>query len=101
MKGKNLLIMFGGLISWGAMLLSVAFYLLFWRTDNEPGAKDFPELLWTAIGLVSIGGLGLVGSNLYLLIKKAWAEFFIGCGLYVALLIGAISLSPILLLFLV
>ena len=27
---------------WVSMLLSVVFYLFFWRVDNEPGAKALP-----------------------------------------------------------
>ena len=46
------------------MLLSIAFYMLFWRVDNEPGAKDIPELLWAAISFCSLGGLAFLASNI-------------------------------------
>jgi hypothetical protein len=86
---------------WGSMLLSVVFYLLFWRVDNEPGAKDVPGLLWAAISFCSLGGLTFLGSNIYLMVKKSWVVFVIAWLVCVALLIGAVSLSPILLLLMV
>ncbi len=100
-RGKHILsgiLLSGG---WGAMLLSVAFYMLFWRVDNEPGAKDAPGLLWAAISFCSLGGLTFVGSHIYLLLEKVWLVLFIAWGVCLALLAGAISLSPILLLFMV
>jgi hypothetical protein len=30
---------------WVLMLLAIAFYALFWRVDNEPGARPVPGLL--------------------------------------------------------
>jgi hypothetical protein len=86
---------------WGAMLLSIVFYLLFWRVDNEPGAKDVPALLWAAISACSLGGLAFLGSHVYLIIKKAWLMLGIGWVLCIALLVGAVALAPVLLLFMV
>ena len=83
------------------MLLSIAFYLFFWRVHNEPGAKDVPGLLWAAISLCSLGGLAFLGSHIYLIIKKAWILIVIAWAVCIALLVGAISLSPILLLLMV
>jgi len=31
--------------SYVVMLLAIAFYALFWRVDNEPGARPVPGLL--------------------------------------------------------
>jgi len=86
---------------WGSILLSVAVYLLFWRVDNEPGAKDIPALLWAAVSFCSLGGLAFVGSHIFLLVRRAWVWILVAWGLCLALLVGAISLSPMLLLFLV
>ncbi|MGB7876510.1 MAG: hypothetical protein WBL25_19180 [Anaerolineales bacterium] len=86
---------------WGSMLLSVAFYALFWRVDNEPGAKDIPGLLWAAISFCSLGGLAFLGRHIYLIKQKAWTLLFISWGLCVTLLVGGIVLSLILLLLLV
>jgi hypothetical protein len=36
---------------WLFILLSGVFYAFFWRVDNEPGAREFPALLWAAIFL--------------------------------------------------
>ena len=86
---------------WGSMLLSIAFYMLFWRVDNEPGAKDVPGLLWSAIACCSVGGLAFLGSHIYLIVRKAWTALFISWGVCLLLLFGAVSLSPILLLLMV
>lgn len=101
MKNKEL---FGGLLlsgGWGLMLCSIVFYLFFWRVDNEPGAKDVPVLLWAAILFCSLGGLTFLGSNIYLTTKKAWMVLVIAWVVCAVLLVGAVSLSPILLLFMV
>jgi hypothetical protein len=101
MKPKEIisgLLLSGG---WGSMLLSGALYLLFWRVDNEPGAKDVPGLLWAAISFCSLGGLTFLGSNIYLMIRKSWIVLVVAWVVCVALLIGAVSLSPILLLLMV
>jgi len=86
---------------WGSILFSLAVYLLFWRVDNEPGAKAVPGLLWAAITFCSLGGLAFLGGHFYLIKQKAWMLLFISWVLCVALLVGAISLSPILLLLMV
>ncbi len=101
MKTKEILfslLMAGG---WAAMLCSIVFYALFWRVDNEPGAKDVPALLWTAVSLCSLGGLTFLGSQIYLLVNRAWLMLGVGWALCIGLLVGAISLAPILLLFMV
>jgi len=82
---------------WGSMLLSIVFYLLFWRVDNEPGAKDIPGLLWAAISFCSLGGLAFLGSHIYLIKEKAWIVLAVAWVVCIALLVGAISLLPILL----
>lgn len=86
---------------WGSMLLSIVFYLFFWRVDNEPGAKDVPALLWAAISFCSLGGLAFLGGNIYLIKERAWIALIIAWVVCIALLAVAISLSPILLLFMV
>lgn len=101
MKPKEILSGFVVAGGWGSMLLSIVFYALFWRVDNEPGAKDVPALLWAAISFCSLGGLALLGGNIYLFAKKAWLALLITWAVCVALLVGAISLSPILLLLMV
>ena len=97
MKPKEIfsgLLMAGG---WISMLLSIVFYLLFWRVDNEPGAKDIPGLLWAAISFCSLGGLAFLGGHIYLIKEKAWIVLAIAWVVCIALLVGAISLLPILL----
>lgn len=101
MKLKDILIGFVMAGGWLSMLLSIVFYALFWRVDNEPGAKDVPALWWAAISFCSLGGLTFIGSQVYLLIQKAWIVLLIAWVVCIALLIGAISLSPILLLLMV
>ncbi len=86
---------------WLSILISAFVYAFFWRVDNEPGAKAIPGLLWAAISFCSIGGLAFLGSHIYLIIKKAWLLILIAWAVCIALLVGAISLSPILLLFMV
>ncbi len=86
---------------WLSMLLSVVFYLFFWRVDNEPGAKAVPWLLWMAVSLCSLGGLAFLSGNVLLILKKAWLWLGISWALNIALLVGAAALSPILLLFMV
>lgn len=86
---------------WLFALISVVFYAFFWRVDNEPGAKDIPALLWTAISFCSVGGLAFLGGHIYLIKEKAWWVLLVAWGLCFALLVGAISLAPILLLFMV
>ena len=86
---------------WASMLFSVALYALFWRVDNEPGAKDFPALWWGALSFCSLGGLAFLAGNMYLLIKKAWVALAVAWVLCIVILFGAISLSPILLLLMV
>ena len=103
MKTENKEILAGLTLAggWLSILVSVAIYAFFWRVDNEPGARDFPGLLWAAISFCSIGGLAFLGNHIYLIIKKAWMIILIAWVVCIALLIGAISLSPILLLFMV
>jgi hypothetical protein len=86
---------------WGMILLSAGAYLLFWRVDNEPGARPVPSLLWLAIAFCSVGGLAFLGSQVRLIMQKAWLALGIGWVLCIALLVGAISLAPILLLLMV
>ena len=86
---------------WLFMLASLVFYAFFWRVDNEPGAKDFPQLLWAAIFFCSIGGLAFLGGHIYLIKEKAWWVLVGAWAICIALLVGAISLAPILLLFMV
>jgi hypothetical protein len=74
--------------------------MFFWRVDNEPGAAKIPELLWAAICFASSGGLIFVATNLYLILQKSKA-IFIAWGICLVTGMGACSLSPILLLFMV
>ena len=103
MKKENKTILSAFLLAggWGAMLFAVALYLLFWRVDNEPGARDFPILWWGAVTFASLGGLTFVGNHIFLIMKKAWLMLGIGWVLCIALLVGAITLAPLLLLFMV
>ncbi len=83
------------------MLLSIALYLLFWRVDNEPGARPVPGLFWAAIMFCSLGGSGFLGGHIYLITKKAWLMLGLSWAACLALLIGAIFISPVMLLLLV
>ncbi len=84
-----------------AMLSSIVLYMFFWRVDNEPGAKDVPALLWAAISFCSLGGLVFLGSQVYLIVNRAWLMLGISWALCIGLIVVAISLAPILLLFMV
>ena len=101
MKAKE--IVSGVLLSggWASMLLSITLYLLFWRVDNEPGAKDVPGLLWSAVACCSVGGLAFLGCHIYLMVRKAWTTLFISWGVCLLLLFGAGSVAPVLLLLMV
>ncbi len=88
-------------LGWAFVLLSVAVYLLFWRVDNEPGAGPATGLLTAAIAMLSVGGVSLLVNVVYLILKKAWIVIAVAGAVCVAILVGAIGLSPILLLFLV
>ena len=101
MKAKEILsglTLSGG---WLFMLVSLVFYAFFWRVDNEPGAKDIPALLWTAILFCGTGGLAFLGGHVFLIKEKAWWVLVGAWVVCVTLLVGAISLAPILLLFMV
>ena len=86
---------------WLFMLVSLVFYAFFWRVDNEPGAKAIPQLLWTAISFCSIGGLAFLGGHVYLIKEKAWWVLAGAWAVCIALLVGAISLAPLVLIFMV
>lgn len=86
---------------WASMLFSIALYAFFWRVDNEPGAKDVPALWWGAVSFCLLGGLAFLGGNIYLVKEKAWSVFVIAWVVCIALFVGAITLSPILLFFMV
>jgi len=103
MNTKNKEILAGAIIAggWLSVLISGVFYAFFWRVDNEPGARDFPGLLWAATSFCSLGGLAFLGSHIYLIIKKNWKIILIAWAICIALLVGAVSLAPILLLFMV
>ena len=101
MKPKEIISGFFLTGGWAFMLLSIVFYLLYWRVDNEPGAKAVPGLLWAAISCVSVGGLTFLGSHIYLIIKRSWLLLVITWILCILLLASAVSLAPILLLLMV
>ena len=86
---------------WASGLLSVAFYLLFWRVDNEPGAIKAPELLYASLAFLAAGGLAFVGGNVYLLARNAWKAYRNAWLLCAVFLILAIIGSPLLLILLV
>ena len=101
MKSKEIigaLALSGG---WVSMLFSIALYAFFWRADNEPGAKDVPALLWSAVSFCSLGGLAFLGGNAYLIKGRAWRALAAAWVVCMALFVGAIMLLPILLLFMV
>lgn len=100
-KAKEMAALLLLLVGWSGMLVSVAFYLLFWRVDNEPGAKDIPQLLWAAIFFLSTGGLAFLAANIYLLMRRAWKAYLIAAGGALLILLVALCLSPALLIFLV
>jgi len=100
MKAKEII---SGLLlptGWSSILISIVVYTLFWRIDHEPGA-DGTGLLLATISFCSLGGLTFLGSHIYLIIKKAWIMLVIAWFICIALLVGAVSLSPILLLLMV
>ncbi len=88
-------------LGWAFVLLSVAVYLLFWRVDNEPGAGSATGLLIAAIAMLSVGGLSVIANAIYLIVKKAWIVIAVAGAVCLVILVGAIGLSPILLLLMV
>ena len=88
-------------LGWAFVLLSIAVFLLFWRVDNEPGAGSATGLLAAAIAMLSLGGLSSIANSIYLIVKKAWIVLAVTAAVCVVILVGAISLSPILLLLMV
>lgn len=87
----------GGLI---LFYLSLAFYTLSWRVSNEPGFSTAWELLIPAIGFCGMGGLIFLGSNIYLFMRRT-KLIFLAWALCIPVTIGAASLAPILVLFMV
>ena len=101
MQIKEALGAVGAALGWAFILASVPAYLFYWRVSNEPGAGSAWGLLITTILFLGAGGLLLIGGNIYLLFKKAWILLLVTWVVCIALLVGAVSLSPILLLFMV
>jgi len=88
-------------LGWAFVLLSIAVYLLFWRVDNEPGAGSATGVLIAAIAMLSVGGLSVIANAIYLIVRKAWIVIVIAGAVCLVILVGAISLAPILLLLMV
>lgn len=100
MRGRQILSAILLTVGWLSILISGFVYAFFWRVDNEPGASG-TSLLWAAISFCSLGGLTFLGSHIYLIIQKAWLLILIAWVVCIVLLVGAVSLSPILLFFMV
>jgi hypothetical protein len=92
-----MLAMVGGLIM---IYISLVFYAFNWRVANEPGYSTMWGLLIPAIAFCGIGGLVFLWSNIYLLIRRS-VLIFLAWALCVLVTIGAASLAPFLLLFMV
>ena len=92
-----LLLVPGGLI---LFYLSLAFYALNWRVSNEPGYGTAWGLLGTGIALCGVGGLFFVGSQIFLLMRRS-KLILLAWAVCVPVTIGAVTLSPILLLLMV
>ncbi len=86
---------------WVSLTLSIVFYLFFWRVDNEPGAKDMPELLWAAIFFLVTGGLSFLSGNIGYLVHKVRKAYIISWVICAVLGTASICLSPLLLVFMV
>jgi len=91
------LLLVGGLIM---IYLSGVFFAFNWRVANEPGFTTVWGLLIPAIFLCGVGGLLFVGAHVYLFIRRS-KLIFLAWGVCVVVTIGAVSLAPILLLFMV
>jgi hypothetical protein len=100
-KGKHLFVAAGSIVGWIFVLTSVPLYLFYWRVSNEPGAGSGMNFWITATVCLGGGGLLTLATQLYLLVKKSWILLLITWAFCTALLIGAVYLSPILLLFMV
>lgn len=87
-------------LGWALLNLAPAFYLLHWRVANEPGAGPGRGLLITSIVLAVIGASAFLGANVFLLVRRFKAALLAWL-LCVGVTVGAIALSPILLLLLV
>ena len=87
----------GGLI---LIYLSLVFYAFNWRVSNEPGFSTAWEWLAPGIAFCGVGALIFVGSNIYLIMRRS-KLIFLGWGLCIPVTGGAVSLAPILLLFMV
>jgi len=97
---KILLMVVFVVLGWLLILAAIPSYAFFWRVDNEPGAAKIPELLWATFCFLSTGGLLFLAANIYLISQRSKA-IFIAWGFCLVAGIGACSLSPILLLFMV
>ncbi len=100
-EGKDILAAVTLAGGWLSILISGFVYALFWRADNEPGYSGDNSLRLVALSFCSLGGMAFLSGHIYLIIKKTWALIFISWGVCVALLVGAITLLPILLIFMV
>ena len=80
--------------------LSLALYAFNWRVSNEPGYDTAWGLLLPAIAFCGLGGLLFIGSHVYLFIRRS-KLILLAWGLCIVVTIGAASLAPILLLFMV
>lgn len=102
MTKQEILSAAGVVLGWTCILLAAGTYLLFWRVDNEPGYRgDATGMLLAAILLAGSGGLSFLFCNIYLITKRYKFGFLIAWLLVIVISIGAISVAPILLLFLV
>ncbi len=100
-EGKDILAAVTLAGGWLSILISGFVYALFWRVDNEPGYRGSSSLGLVAFSFCSLGGLAFLGGHIRLIIKKTWALIFITWGACAALLVGAITLLPVLLIFMV
>ena len=80
--------------------LALVFFAFNWRVSNEPGFDTAWGLLLTGIALCGVGGVVLIGAHVFLIMRQ-WKLVLIAWVLCVVVTIGAVSLAPILLLFIV
>jgi hypothetical protein len=92
-----ILLLPGGLI---LIYLSFVFFAFNWRVSNEPGFGTAWGLLITAIVLCVTGLVIFIGSHIFLIMRQ-WKLIFLAWVLCIVVTIGAVSLIPILLLFMV
>lgn len=97
---KEALCALGVALGWAFVLASVAFFLFYWRIENEPGAGSALNWLLTAVFLLGTGVVAFTGGHVYLLTNKSkWLAIAWACNVLTCVL--ATLLAPLVLMMMV